>query len=344
MMNDFSFINFVFEKKLNIILKIFVMNCLGIFIYSKGVGIKDIFIIACVVIGTDLILNFVVYKNRKNYLTYLNKTVNNLDKKYLLSECIDTPEFLEDKVYYDIFKKTSKSMLEDFSKVKRERSDYKDYIEKWVHEIKTPISAIKLISENNKGQVSSEILSEVSSVESYIEQALFYARSETLEKDYLVKEISLTECINKVIIKSRRQFILNNVSVKVLDKDLFVYSDEKWLEFIITQIVNNSIKYKKDNQQSIEFKVLEVKNGVRLSIKDYGQGIKSEDIERVFEKGFTGAKGRGNNNSTGIGLYLVKKLSDKLGIIINIDTNFNVYTNVDIIFPKGEFASNDIFE
>ncbi|MGL5069590.1 MAG: sensor histidine kinase [Sarcina sp.] len=235
MMNDFSFINFVFEKKLNIILKIFVMNCLGIFIYSKGVGIKDIFIIACVVIGTDLILNFVVYKNRKNYLTYLNKTVNNLDKKYLLSECINTPEFLEDKVYYDIFKKTSKSMLEDFSKVKRERSDYKDYIEKWVHEIKTPISAIKLISENNKGQVSSEILSEVSSVESYIEQALFYARSETLEKDYLVKEISLTECINKVIIKSRRQFILNNVSVKVLDKDLFVYSDEKWLEFIITQ-------------------------------------------------------------------------------------------------------------
>ncbi|MGL5069591.1 MAG: ATP-binding protein [Sarcina sp.] len=94
----------------------------------------------------------------------------------------------------------------------------------------------------------------------------------------------------------------------------------------------------------MEFKVLEVKNGVRLSIKDYGHGIKSEDIERVFEKGFTGAKGRVNNNSTGIGLYLVKKLSDKLGIIINIDTNFNIYTNVDIIFPKGEFASNDIFE
>jgi hypothetical protein len=344
MMSDFSFINFLLEKRLDIIIKTFVMSSVGIFIYSKGVEVKDILMIVSILTFVDLALNFIEYKSRKKYLTYLNSTINNLDKKYLLSECIDKPKLLEDKIYYDILKKTSKSMLEDFSKVKRDRMDYKDYIEKWVHEIKTPISAIKLISENNKNQISNEVLSEISNVELYIEQALFYARSETLEKDYLVKEISLNECINKVLIKNRRQFILNEISVEMSDKDKLIYSDEKWIEFIIEQIVNNSIKYKKDNQQVIEFKVSKVKNGVCLSIKDYGQGIKSEDIGRVFEKGFTGEKGRGNNNSTGIGLYLVKKLSDKLGIDVYIDSDFNVYTNIDIIFPKGEFASNNIFE
>ncbi|MGL5575792.1 MAG: ATP-binding protein, partial [Sarcina sp.] len=196
----------------------------------------------------------------------------------------------------------------------------------------------------NKNEVSSSLLLEVSNVEYYIEQALFYARSETLEKDYLVKEIELKDCINKVLIKNRKQLILNNVSVSMAKNDGLVYSDEKWIEFIIEQIVNNAIKYKKGKNQGISFVIYDIKNGICLEIKDYGQGIKDDEIGRVFEKGFTGSKGRGNNNSTGIGLYLVKKLCDKLGIIVNITSKHGHHTSLKLVFPKGEFASNEIFE
>lgn len=229
-------------------------------------------------------------------------------------------------------------MRDEINTIKKQRKDYKEYIEKWVHEVKTPISAIKLIEENNKTSTSRLVLQQLEEIDTYVEQALFYARSEDVEKDYLVKEISLDECINRVITKNKQVLILNNINIEIDDINKSIYSDSKWLEFIVNQIIVNAIKYRRDDNPTIKIYTNEIKNAVELIICDNGIGIPSYEIDRVFDKGFTGNKGRLNYKSTGIGLYLCKNLCDKLGLLIKIESKEDKYTKVRIIFPKGNFS------
>ena len=227
---------------------------------------------------------------------------------------------------------------QEINTIKNQKKDYKEYIEKWIHEVKTPISAIKLIEENNKTSTSRLVLQELEEIDRYVEQALFYARSEDVEKDYLVKEISLEKCINSVITRNKQVLILNSIDIEIYDICESVYSDSKWLEFILNQIIVNCIKYRKENESTIKIYTKEIKNAVDLTIYDNGIGIPSDEISRVFNKGFTGNKGRVNYKSTGIGLYLCKKLCDKLGLLIKIESEENEYTKINIIFPKGNFS------
>ena len=277
-------------------------------------------------------------KNRKEFYNEISKSIDNLDKKYLISEVIDKPVYLEAEPYYYLLKKASKSMREEINSIKNERKEYKEYIEQWIHEVKTPISSIKLIEENNKTSVSRLVLQELETLDRYVEQALFYARSEEVEKDYLIKEMSLENCINKVIIKNKQIFILNNIDVEIENVDKNVYCDSKWLEFILNQIVVNASKYRNPENPKVKIYTEDIKNGIQLIIEDNGLGISQSELNRVFEKGFTGSKGRLNNKSTGIGLYLCKKLCEKLGLIIDIESKENLYTKVIIIFPKGNFV------
>ena len=148
---------------------------------------------------------------RKIYFEILEKYIENLDKKYLISEVIEIPPYIEAMPYYYLLKKASKSMREEINEEKTKLKNYKEYIEQWVHEVKTPMSLIKLIEENNRTSKSSAVLMQLEDIGRYIEQALFYARSEDVEKDYLIKEISLENCLHNVIIRNKEGFILNKV-------------------------------------------------------------------------------------------------------------------------------------
>ena len=128
------------------------------------------------------------------------------------------------------------------------------------------------------------------------------------------------------------------MKVELKNTDVSAYSDEKWLEFILNQIIINSIKYKKEQNATIIIETTENKENVKLKIKDNGIGIKKSEIDRIFDKGFTGTNGRNQKKSTGIGLYLCKKLCDKLQLAININAEQNVGTEVTIVFPKGSFS------
>ena len=309
-----------------------------IFLFSVGNTIDILKIVAFVWIIVIGVYLFFQYKSRKEFYNELSKTVDNLDKKYLISEVIDKPVYLEAEPYYDLLKKASKSMREEITSVKNSRKEYKDYIEQWIHEVKTPIASIKLIEENNKTNTSRVVLQELEKLDTYVEQALFYARSEEVEKDYLIREMSLEECINKVIIKNKQIFILNNIGVEIDNIDKNVYSDSKWLEFILNQIIVNAIKYRNNKDPKVKVYVSDVKNGIKLIVEDNGIGIPTDELERVFEKGFTGSTGRLNSKSTGIGLYLCRKLCDKLGLLIDIESEINRYTKVSITFPMGSFC------
>lgn len=321
-----------------IVLNIIALIVLSIFLLSIGNELKEIVIIDLWWIVILFIYFFNAYRKRKAYFELIEKSVSRIDKKYLISEVLELPPFIEAEPYYYLLKKSSKAMREEINKEKLRLKNYKEYIEQWIHEVKTPISLIKLIEENNRTTKSSEILMQLEEIDRYVEQALFYARSEDVNKDYLIKEISLQNCVNTVITRNKQGFILNNIDIEINNIDKTVYCDSKWLEFILNQIIVNAIKYRSNQEAMVKIYVSDVKNGIKLIVEDNGIGIPSDELDRVFEKGFTGNSGRINNKSTGIGLYLCKKLCDKLGLIIDIESEINKYTKVSITFPIGSFV------
>jgi signal transduction histidine kinase len=170
-----------------------------------------------------------------------------------------------------------------------------------------------------------------------VEKVLYYARSSSVEKDFLLKKISLQEIVEETIKENARELIQTGVQVEMKELDQIVYADQKWMKFIITQILMNSIKYKKEDAK-IVFQGEKEKEHITLHIQDNGIGIREEDVERIFEKGFTGKNGRNTNKSTGMGLYLCKKLCHKMNLSIRADSKEGEGCNMKIQFPVGSFV------
>ena len=278
------------------------------------------------------------YFKRKKFYDNLLKILEELDEKYLITEIIKTPNFLEGQIFKNSLEQIDKSMLENVNKYKYMTEDYKEYIELWIHEIKIPIATSKMVIENNKNAITKRIDEELDKVENYIEQALFYARSNTVEKDYYIRKVVLKEIVNESIKKNKSSLIQEKISIDIHDLEIEVNTDNKWIVFILNQIIQNSIKYRKKENSVIEIYANQGKENVILYIKDNGIGIKQGEITRVFEKGFTGTNGRlSNKKSTGIGLYLCKKLCNKLGIGIELNSVQNEGTEVKLVFPKDSY-------
>ncbi len=272
----------------------------------------------------------------KKYYDELVSISENLDKKYLISEAISEPEFIEGKLVYNILKSSNRNMQEHVKYFKNMQSEYQEYIETWVHEIKTPIASLMLIMENHEDNIPNSMKYEVKKIENYIDQVLYYSRSNDVSKDYIIKKFNLERIIRCAIRKNASDFINKRIGIDIKEINFNVYSDEKWIEFILNQIINNAIKYSKESEGKVSINAVKNKNNIILSIKDNGVGINEKDIDRVFEKGFTGENGRIFGKSTGIGLYLCKKLCDKLGLGINIVSKQQEGTEIRIIFPVGK--------
>ena len=273
------------------------------------------------------------YLRKKQYYDEIKENMESLDKKYLISEVIEEGTFTESKLIYDVICKSNKAMNDEIGEFKRGINDYREYIELWVHEIKTPIATCKLLIENNESPLTESIGEEVCKLENYIDQALFYTRSNTIEKDYIIKEMSLSSCVNKVLNNNADSLIKKRVKINLGDLEKRVYSDSKWIEFILGQIISNSIKYINKEYKELKIYCSESSKYVILNIEDNGDGISDKDVSRVFDKGFTGENGRKFGKSTGIGLYLCKKLCKKLGLDITLISEEGKFTRVSIIFP-----------
>ena len=274
-----------------------------------------------------LILSFLIIKKKYNNIVNL---VDNLDDKYLISEVLAKPRNIINKAYFYALKSDCKSMNDKIGNLELEKKDYEEYVEAFAHEIKMPISVLSLSLQNSN---DNNLLEEVKKIETKVEQMLYYARSEVTEKDYFVKELNLNDILHPILLNYKNNILKNKVSLKIAPLNYKVYTDEKWLTFIISQIIENSLKYFDKKEKLIEIDALENKNNIVLIIKDNGGGIKESDLKRVFDKGFTGTN-RKKEYSTGIGLYLSKKLCERLNLDINISSIYKKYTKVEIIFPK----------
>ena len=336
-----KFGEFIKEKILLIFLVLFIIASSEILLlpYPQIEIFVRLYIAICpvIIIGIDIVVE---YRKKSNFYNELKNNLEKLDNKYLISEIINTPDFIEGKILKNTIQETGKSMLENVNSYKQLQEDYKEYIELWIHEIKIPIATSKLIIENNKNEITKSIDEELDEIENYTEQALFYARSNTVNKDYVVTKSNLKEIVNEAILKSKRALLSNKISIELNDLEKEVFTDSKWATFIINQIIQNSIKYSKKEDKKIQLYAKSNNENIILYIKDNGIGIKKGEITRVFEKGFTGENGRIiNKKSTGIGLYLCKKLCEKLGLGIELNSEKDIGTEVIIIFPKSSFMN-----
>ena len=309
---------------------------------SIGEFIKDkMVVIICnmlifIVIAAIMALEFIKYKN---YYDEVDSILENLDNKYLLPEIIKEANFIEGEKLNSILKEISRDMHENVKYYKDMQEDYREYIETWVHEIKTPIASTKLIIENNRNEVTNKIDFQMDRIEGFVEQVLYYSRSNNVSKDYIIKQINLDLVVRNVIKRNYRDFIHKKIKLDIKDIDEIVHSDGKWVEFIINQIIVNSIKYSNSKEPMISIYSTKKANSVMLTIEDNGAGIIDKDINRVFEKGFTGENGRKFSKSTGMGLYLCEKLCSKLGLKIIIVSEVNKGTKVTLIFPLSSMAT-----
>lgn len=193
------------------------------------------------------------------------------------------------------------------------------------------MTAIQLICENNKNDATRKIASELLQIGSHVEKTLYYARLEYVKKDFIIRQISLNSLVSQVPSKYRPLLTRYSIAIEIDNLDFIVYTDNKWIEFILGQIITNAVKYRKEHAK-IYFSASMQKNMVILSIKDNGIGIDAAELPRVFEKGFTGSNGREKGGTTGIGLYLCYNLANKIESKIKIISQKNEYTELLLYF------------
>ena len=333
-----KFSKYIFDKWLEILIILcgtfLILMMLFAFKVAKEVivGISIVFfLIFIAIILTD-------YFKRRKFYTNLINNVDRLDKKYLVLEMLNEPSFYDGKVLYQVLYEINKSMNENVKDLEISLTDFKEYIELWIHEIKLPIASLMLMNHNQKGKLDKKYEEQIKRIDDYVDQILYFVRSENAEKDYLIKDISLKKVINSVAMKNKNDLLEKRINFEVKLDDIKVLTDAKWLEFIVNQIVSNSMKYiRKDVDNIIRISVEESIKQIDLIIYDNGIGIPEKDIRRVFEKTFTGENGRTTSKSTGMGLYIVKKLCEKLGHKITIKSKVKEYTKIIITFSKNDF-------
>ena len=252
------------------------------------------------------------YARAKSFYENVQKNLEQLEEKFLVVETIPTARFSDAKILKEVLQETNKSMLEHVNRYKQSQEEYKEYIELWIHEIKLPLATSHMIIENNPNSITLSIEEELFEMEELVEQALFYARSNTVEKDYCITTTNLKDLVHDVIKHNKQTCIESKIRIQTEEIEQKIYTDPKWTGFILNQIVRNSIKYRREENAEISFRARKNKENVILQIRDNGIGIPKAELSRVWDKGFTGSNGRIGKKSTGLGLYLCKKLCDKL--------------------------------
>jgi signal transduction histidine kinase len=261
-----------------------------------------------------------------------------LEEAYLIAELLPYSPSSTDELYREILRRCGKSMIEKIRCIEEERLNYREFIEAWVHEIKTPITTMMMLIENEKRKGDRNLLAQLSTIDNKVEMALYYARSEGIYRDFILKPIHLQEEIHAVLQKYKQIFLIHHAAITIeVTPDMVVIADTKWLRFVLAQILLNAVKYRKPGGVQIQI-FTEEDRRQKLLIRDNGIGILPHDLERIFEKGFTGSNGRSQEQkATGMGLYLCQKLCEGMDLVIDAQSEWGVYTQIGITFSHSDF-------
>lgn len=322
---------------INFIVTMFIINLMLISITELAESIYEIVYMNVLVFSVSLaflLVRYSIYKsNYKDFIAALNKEE---DIDLLLPKGSN----FESKLIKAVVELKNKQAYEKISELKNELNEINDYITKWVHEIKIPISVSELlidkIEENNElnFSISEGLRGELERIKFLIEQVLYAGRASSYSEDLTVNEINLKKVVRDAIKKNSFFFISKKIDLKLGDMNFNVMTDKKWISYILEQIINNACKYVDEEKGAIVISAKENEKEVKLSVKDNGVGIPLKDIKRVFDKGFTGENGRRGSKSTGMGLYFSKKMVQKLNHNIEVTSEVGNYTEFTLVFYK----------
>ena len=335
---------------INTFLVILVM-ALSLIIRKEGIVTSDVayaFLLSSVFLALLLIID---YMKKREFYRAINQ---GLDEEEGTEHIYSIPDNIDRE--HDALKKLlTKNHMAFENTLDKYRKTYKNQMyfnNRWIHQMKTPVSVIKLALENEKDKNIDEqtrksyesMEEEIEKLSNGLEMALYTLRVNDFELDFKVEEISLAESVRNVINENKNAFIVNSIYPKIVsEEDLTVKSDKKWIKFVIGQIVSNSIKYTKvkaGKGKSVIFRIYEEDDKCILSIEDMGVGIPAEDLDRVFNPFFTGKNGRTYLESTGMGLYLSKEICHRLGHDLNVKSVEGEGTTVSVIFHHGKSIYN----
>ena len=353
------------------ILMIITMSCIHLlYMYLIGARKQDVVyaaVLDAILLLITVLVGFFRYSSKVKALS--NALKRPVEEQAQLPEATDDVEIL----YHRLLENQSIARSESESSAAVRQSRMRDYYSMWVHQIKTPISAMKLLLEAEREELGQLMCDEEQSqcqtadmngcnisadglndaakqqaafkelsdnldsfedelfrIEEYVSMALQYQRVSSTENDFVLEKISLDGVIRDTIKKYAKIMIRRHIGINYSGTKKQVYTDEKWLAFILEQILSNAIKYTPQGFVTIE--TAEEKDWFFITIKDTGIGIKAEDLPRVFEKGYTGYNGHADKKATGIGLYLCRQMADKLGHTIRMESELGKGTKVWIGF------------
>ena len=295
---------FLRDRALSVAVAIVCAIAIGSVVAVLGAGPDASVLAACIVLACAAFALTVDYARRRAFYRDLEQVVGDLDRTYYATALIEPPDFLEGRLAYEALQATGKAAADDVAAHKQQAEAYRDYIELWIHEIKTPIAAAALMASGLHGPQAARIKGELDRIEGYVEQALYYARSTSLVQDYAIRETSLAEAVREALRKHARFLIERGVAPTVdVDEDVRVFAD-------VTSDARTV-----------------------LEVADDGWGVPAGDVPRVFERAFTGENGRRAGSSTGMGLYLVAELCAKMGLAVALASEEGKGTRVLLAFP-----------
>ncbi|GAA0754502.1 sensor histidine kinase [Clostridium sartagoforme] len=285
------------------------------------------------IVNTFILITFLCfryYKHRKIY-TLLNKKINNLNQLV-----ISLGNSVLGKAISDILKQMNNLYSINMIDKNKKHQEHLMFINQWIHQMKTPLSIIQLKMQEDEGERPlEEIREDVYKLNKGLNMAMYFARLDSFEKDFVIEKISLYDLVISKVNEEKTMFIKNKIKPVVeIDKNIKIYSDFKWLKFILEQLIINGIKYSRDVGKELIIKAEENFEYIKLTIIDQGIGISKKDVRRVFDAFFTGENGRKFGESTGMGLYIVKKVCDNLGHSISIESNLGFGTIVTVKFKN----------
>ena len=324
---------FLKEKLSNFIYSAVLFLIINIYLFSLNSikNLSDLIYLDILIITIFIGFTILDYRKMKDRYSSIMELIE--DEKDIDSYCIDD-NFLEGKIINYIIDYKDKKLENETKECENQLKDMEEYISRWVHEIKLPLSAMKIILDRDSDDMISSIENELEKMNFLVNSVMYGSRATASAEDIFIKEENLKDIV-RTAVKSNSFFLIkNNISPKLGDLDFKVYSDKKWITYVLGQLINNSIKYSKENGV-IEFSAEDKGESIELKIRDNGIGINEEDLERVFNKGFTGSNGRNSvYKSTGMGLYFSKKIIDKLNHSIEVESVKDKYTLFRIRFYK----------
>ncbi len=323
---------FILDRLGRMILRIAFLFVFAAFLLVTGTQSGIIILLLIVYLLFFLLEQLSDFWRAKKRLNELQAIMNELDQRYLFTECAPKPHNLYERKLFDLLRLSGKSMIEAVSDAQAAGREYREYIEQWVHEIKTPITAAKLICQNTDSDIRRKLSKELAQIDAHVERALFYARTESPEKDFIISKTELSAICEGAIQTHRTLLIENSVRVETENLDEVVYTDGKWVAFMLGQLLQNAARYR-SAEPIITLSGKRLERQVQLTVQDNGIGIPAHELPRVFDRGFTGRNGRSRGGSTGMGLYLCKRLADALEIGLQIQSTAGTGTCVTLTFP-----------